>query len=131
MEPLRTTRGEAAARRAATQFTNTDGDEQDHDNDSGKGSHGPLYVILRPFIWFCGCFYHVVLKRIYQCLKKGVRFLQRNARLFLDGDKYSFSAQFTMVNFLVLCSTWYVFIDQARLAFFKPTADLPLAIVDL
>jgi len=44
---------------------------------------------------------------------------------------YSFSAQFTMVNFNVLCSIWYVFMDQARLAFFRPSADFPLAILDL
>jgi len=61
-----------------------------------------------------------------------MRFLQQNARLFLNGmAPYSFSAQFTMVNFNVLCSIWYVFMDQARLAFFRPSADFPLAILDL
>jgi hypothetical protein len=36
-----------------------------------------------------------------------------------------------MVNFFVLCNIWMVFMDQARLAFFPPSADFPLAIVDL
>jgi hypothetical protein len=32
---------------------------------------------------------------------------------------------------LVLCSTWFMFVDQARLAFFPPGADWGLAISDL
>lgn len=131
MEPLRTARGEAAARRAATQFANVDSDEQDHENES-KHSHGPLYCLLAPFIFLCGRFYHVVFKRIYKYLKKCMWFVRRNATLCLNGmPPYSCSFQFTMVNFLVLCSIWYVFMDQARLAFFPPSADFPLAIVDL
>lgn len=131
MEPLRTTRGEAAARRAATQFLNADSDEQDLDIDS-KGPRGPLYVILGAFFWLWSWLCRVIFRRIYLCLKTGVRFVRRTARLVLDGKRpFSFSAQFTMVNFLVLCSTWIVFMDQARLAFFGPSADFPLAVVDL
>jgi len=131
MEPLRTASGEAAARRAARQFANVDAHDQDLELDT-KQNHGTLYCLVAPFVWLWSCFSNVVLQRLHKWLTKGTRFLQRNATLCLNGmSPFSLSAQFTMVNFLVLCSTWFVFMDQARLAFFSPSADFALAIIDL
>jgi hypothetical protein len=121
MEPLKTARGEAAARRAATHF------EDSHDNveNDSNHSHDPLYILFVPFIWLWRCIYH-------NCVEKCLRFTRRQAKLFLNGaPPYSCSSDFTMVNFFVLCNIWMVFMDQARLAFFPPSADFPLAIVDL
>jgi hypothetical protein len=123
MEPLKTAHGEAAARRAAIHFAN-DGSDENIENDS-KRSHDPLYVLVLPFVWLWRCIYH-------KCVEKCVRFIQRQARLFLNGaPPYSFSADLTMVNFFVISSLWFVFMDQARLAFFPPSADFPLAVIDL
>lgn len=131
MEPITTARGEAAARRAATRFSNTGADEQEHESDS-RLSYGPWNCIVGPILWLCDCIYHVILKRIYRGMQKCMGFLRRQAWLYLNGmAPYSFSAQCTMVNFLVFCSTWFVFMDQARLAFFQPSADYAMAIVDL
>jgi class 3 adenylate cyclase len=120
MEPLKTARGEAAARRAASHF------EDSHDNveNDSNHSHDALYILIVPFIWLWRCIYH-------NCVEKCLRFTRRQANLFLNGaPPYSCSSDFTMVNFFVLCNIWMVFMDQARLAFFPPSADFPLAIVD-
>lgn len=134
MEPLRTARGEAAARRAATEAAkgSTDHLDLDQSGDLGRSSRGPLYFIALPVAWIFNCTYHVFLGRLYQWFKLGLPIAQKNGRLFLNGLRpYSWSTKITMVNFLVLCSTWYMFIDQLRLAFFPPTTDYTLAIVDL
>lgn len=131
MEPLLSARGEAAARRAATQYADADSDDRNHENDS-KLSRDPLYILVMPFVVLGRCIYQKVLKKIYLCLQKCVRFMQGQARLFLNGmPPYSCSVQFTMVNFLVVCSVWFNFLDSVRLAFCKPSADFSLAIVDL
>jgi hypothetical protein len=134
MEPLRTARGEAAARRAATESMKGSTNEQDLDQnrESGHSTGGPLYKIATPFIWLFNGFDHIVVTRLHPWFQVAKQVSQRNGRLFLNGmAPYSWSANFTMVNFLVLCSTWYMFIDQARLAFFPPSADYGLAISNL
>jgi hypothetical protein len=134
MEPLRTAQGEAAARRAATEAPKGSTNEQnlDQNRESGHSTHGPLYTVVTPFIWLFGWFYHIVVTRFYQWFENGKQVTQKNGRLFLNGmAPYSWSAKFTMVNFLVLCSMWYMFSDQLRLAFFPPSADWGLAISDL
>lgn len=131
MEPIRTAQAEAAARRAATHFLSSGDDDRDLDNDS-KLSRGPLYCLVGPCLWLFECFYHIILKRIHKALQKCTGFLKRHAHLYLNGmSPYSCSFQFTMVNFLVLCSLWYVFMDQVRLAFLPPSTDFAMAIMDL
>jgi hypothetical protein len=50
----------------------------------------------------------------------------------LNGNRpYGLSFRFTGVNFLVLCSFWYLFIDQVRLIFIPPSADNALAVISL
>lgn len=134
MEPLRTARGEAAARFAATEAAkgSTDHLDLDQSGDLVRSSRGSLYFITLPFAWIFNCTYHIFLGRLYQWFELGLLIAQKNGRLFLNGMMpYSWSTKITMVNFLVLCSIWYMFIDQVRLAFFPSTADHTLAIVDL
>jgi hypothetical protein len=134
MEPLRTARGEAAARRAATESMKGSTNEQDlaQNRESGHSTHGPLYKIATPIIWLFNGFYHIVVTRLYTWFQVAKQVSEKNGRLFLNGmAPYSLSAKFTMVNFLVLCSTWYMFIDQARLAFLPPTADHGIAVSNL
>ena len=134
MEPLRTPQGEAAARRAATEAAKGSTNEQDLDQnrESGQSTHVPLYSIATPLIWLLNWFHHIVATRFFKWLEDGKHVAQKNGRLFLNGKApYSWSAQFTMVNFLVLCSTWYMFSDQIRLAFCPPSADWGVALSDL
>ena len=73
-------------------------------------------------------------KRCIQGLCIGMSLLQRKikdqATKCLNGNRpYKISFKFTGVNFLVLSSIWYLYIDQARLAFFPHSADFACAIV--
>jgi hypothetical protein len=134
MEPLRTARGEAAARRAATESMKLSANEQDlaQHRESGHSTHGSLYKIATPFIWLFNRFHHIVVTRLHRWFQVAKQVSQKNGRLFLNGmAPYSWSAKFTTVNLLVLCSTWYIFIDQVRLAFLPPSADYGIAISDL
>lgn len=54
------------------------------------------------------------------------------AKLFLYGlEPYILQARCTMVNIMVLCSIWFVFIDTFRLAFIPPRADHGVAMISL
>ena len=54
-----------------------------------------------------------------------------HGKLFLNGiEPYKISFRITSVNYIVLCSIWYLFIDQIRLAFIPYTADTGLAWVN-
>jgi hypothetical protein len=59
-------------------------------------------------------------------------FIRKRAFLILNGKApYACQIRWTAVNFSVICATWYMFIDQARLAFFPPRSDRAVAIVNL
>lgn len=134
MEPLRSARGEAAARRAATEFMKGSTNEQHlaQIRESGHSTRGLLYKIATPFTCLFNGFHHIVVSRLLPWFQVAKQVSQKNGRLFLNGmDPYSWSVTFTMVNLLVICSTWYMFIDQVRLAFFPPSADNGLAISNL
>lgn len=56
--------------------------------------------------------------------------MKEQASKCLSGRRpYKISFKFTGVNFLVLCSIWYLYIDQVRLAFFPHSADFACAVV--
>ena len=58
------------------------------------------------------------------------RKMKEQATKFLNGSRpYKISFKFTGVNFLVVCSIWYLYIDQLRLAFFPHTVDTACAVV--
>lgn len=147
MEPLRNGRGEAAAIKAATQLS---GDEEGQDGEfEGSLAHDPtthvstrskvmsciqtccFYLIL-PFLWLYDCLHYVGTSFLRPLCRVCSRHLRARARLFLNGRQpFMCRARLTMVNFIVLCSTWYMFIDQARLAFFPPEADKAVSAINL
>jgi hypothetical protein len=147
MEPLRTARGEAAALRAATESQAMD--NSNRGLGGGQSPGGPasnqrseakfieimeaiICIPLTPLFWIGECFVNVVGKRLYQLGSMAFKTTRRQGRLFLNGmQPYSCSFRITAVNILVMCSAWYMFIDQARLAFFPPSSDNALAIVSL
>lgn len=72
--------------------------------------------------------------RCTNLMYRGASLLQRKmkeqAAKFLNGSRpYKLSFKFTGVNFLVVCSIWYLYIDQMRLAFFPHDADEACAII--
>lgn len=132
MVPIRTgSKGEAAALTAAIEHIR----DIDAENGGRRGSHSSdlndsnffrgvevcLCFLLTPFLWMFEMCHHTV-----RC---GL-FIKHQARRFLYGEApYKLSVRITVVNLVVFCNTWVIFIDQLRLAFFPPKADNALAIL--
>jgi hypothetical protein len=140
MEPIRSKEGLDAAKRAAH------GAKNDVELEDGGHTEGSIpdkkqcmlhclenfcVLLLLPFIWMYDIFTYVIGARLFrwgQILNKSMR---RQGKLFLNGQPpYSCSVRLTTVNIIVLCSTWYMFIDQMRLAFFPASADYTLAVIN-
>ncbi|KAL3919242.1 MAG: hypothetical protein SGILL_003851 [Bacillariaceae sp.] len=140
MEPIRTEEGLDAARRAA------DGANADQELDDRSGANRSLpeekrcmlqcienfcVLLLLPFIWIYDIFVFVIGARLFRWGKIIYRSARNQGSLFLNGlPPYEFSMRLTTVNIIVLCSTYYMFIDQMRLAFFPENADYALAIIN-
>lgn len=155
MEPLRTKQGEQAALRAATRGippTPTDGRDNPPDHHRRHPRGGGLDAInrrrpwrrcLQPLRRQCESLKTPML-RPYRaarlayaayarpCYRSVVQCVRRQATLMLNGlAPYRCRVRLTCVNFVVLCSVWYMFVDQARLAFFPPSSDNAIATVNL
>lgn len=147
MEPLKTARGEAAALRAATEAAQIS-NLTDRGFAASGANAGPsisrgrsgffkvadfcAFLVLSPLLWMYDSFLQILGQPIVAYGHIALFAAKREAQLFLNGMKpFSISMRLTTVNLLVLCSTWHVFIDQARLAFFPPRADYAAAIVSL
>jgi hypothetical protein len=139
MEPIRTGEGLDAAKRAA------DGANADMEFDDGSGATNVpeekrcllhcienfFVLLLLPFIWIYDIFVFVIGARLFRWGKMIFKSARNQGSLFLNGlPPYEFSVRLTTVNIIVLCSTWYMFIDQMRLAFFPPDADYTLAVIN-
>lgn len=159
MEPLRTHRGEMAALRAATETGGVGGRVPALDGyNQGFGSGGAgdrgaghrslmqaptggkiaeclqscCFYMLLPFLWIYDCIQYVWVTFLSGFFSKCSDASKRQAKLFLYGDDpFVCAMRFTAVNFVVLCSVWFMFMDQARLAFFPSSADASLAVVNL
>lgn len=143
MEPIQTPEGLDAARRAASHAHGTNTDCED-DDGMGENRNIPeenhyilqflgtfLVVLLLPFLWIYDLFVFVIGARLYQWGTVVFIRARNQANLFLNGlHPYECSARVTTVNLIVLCSTWYMFIDQMRLAFFPRSADNILAVIN-
>lgn len=140
MEPIRTEAGLMAAQRAATTtIVDTEpvdgkgGATSDHITDErGSGSFlkscGAFFVVLAfPFFLLGGS----IARTVRPVTTAVLRFIRKRAVLILNGEEpFACQMRWTAVNFVVLCSTWYMFIDQARLALFPPEADDSLAMIN-
>jgi hypothetical protein len=145
MEPFATARGEAAALQAATEsqlVENTRGLGGASTSEGIKSSKKPksryfldicgklFSYLLSPLSWILHCIFHVIGKRISIFYSLARIVIRRHGKLLLNGMKpYSCVISITMVNVLVLCSMWYMFIDQARLVFVSPNTDYAFALV--
>lgn len=142
MEPLRSGRGEAAALKAATSSAPSTvfGNEQllgsDSEYEHGQGKFVEclqisFLAVLIPFFWLFDCFHYLWNNFIAPCCLSVSQYVRRQANLMLNGlEPYQCGIRLTCVNFVVVCSTWYMFIDQARLAFFPPSSDFAVAIIN-
>lgn len=144
MEPIRTVRGEHAAANAAT---NDPSNSVDHirgaDNEDADGDvafdnkclacmYSAVLIVLLPFFSLYDGIRFLGKKYIKPCWIAMMVFVKHHCRLMLNGiSPYACRIRLTCVNFIVVCSTWYMFIDQARLAFFPPAADFGVAVANL
>jgi hypothetical protein len=89
--------------------------------------------LMIPFFWlFDFLNYYLMVSCILPVWASSLRYSRGQVRRILNGlDPYVCRMRLTVINFVVLCSTWYMFIDQARLAFFPARVDDALAIVNL
>ncbi len=68
--------------------------------------------------------HHVWHVRLVPTCRAAVHGVRTQANLMLYGhEPYLCRIRLTMLNVVVLCSTWFMFSDQVRLAYFPPTAD--------
>ena len=71
-----------------------------------------------------------VVGRLSMWGKRMIMTVKAQTEAFLNGKRpYGISCRFTGVNFLVICSIWYLYIDQLRLAFMPRSADYPCAVI--
>jgi hypothetical protein len=142
MEPLTSPRGQLAALRAAqTQ-------PMEHENAMNPEDYVPqqddsqskcmsvleeiCFVLLCPFLWTWDLLRFVFVSYLSPLGQVTLQFLTGQSRLLLNGmEPYSCRLRITTVNLCVICATWYMFIDQARLAFFPPSADNAMAVINL
>lgn len=72
------------------------------------------------------------MHQMYDQWKVTERKIKRQLDACLNGNRpYSFTCRFTGVNLLVICSFWFLFIDQLRLVYAPSTMDEEFAIVSL
>lgn len=133
MEPLRSARGEAAALRAATESASAPLGNAENKKRKAATSQAMCLRIVKyiflPFVLLYRLIYFLLIKRLRSGWKVMRRKLKAQATLALNGIRpYSCSMRVTGINLLVLCSTWYMFIDQMRLAFFPPGADFAVSV---
>ena len=142
MEPIHSLDGLEAAKKAATAVDFDKGLEF----EDGIGESGNIpeekhcfvrfveeffVIIMLPFIWIYDIFVLIIGRRLFEWSSKVYKSARNQGSLFLNGlPPYECSARITTVNIIVLCSTWYMFIDQLRLAFFPPQADYTLSIIN-
>ena len=90
------------------------------------------YFLLLPFLWVSDGLRFIWFFCLKNLLSPCFHCFRGQAKLFLYGrEPYICRMRLTMVNFVVVCSTWFMFSDQLRLAFFPPSADRALATTNL
>ena len=147
MEPIRSPQGEAAALKAAAKsiklpsqtskaaallgasIEGVGGDFESQEDQRCSALRECCSTISMPFLAAASWTNLHVGKPVKQFTRKQWTSLLQQANLFLNGLRpYYYSARVTGVNMLVMCSMWYLFVDQLRLAFFSASADFAVAI---
>ena len=118
MEPIKDTTSLEAAKAAANK---KDFFGHIESNRSSLQSQGEIFLTNVKKIMTVWC---------VRQLRKFLRFVKRQSDACLNGHSpYSFSVRVTGINILVLCSMWYLYVDQLSLAFFPHSADFASAMV--
>ena len=125
MEPITNLIGIDAAKKTAARHKENDENGKSR-RDGIRGSEYGKFKWLRPCI--------ATVENCTRSCSKGFKNFARKTKIRLDaclnGNKpYGISCRFTGVNFFVLCSIWYLYIDQLRLAFMPHSVDYGCAIV--
>lgn len=147
MEPIRTPRGEAAALKAAAtsiklpnqtskaaallgaSLEGADGDFVNVESQRCSALRECCSTISMPFVAAAAWANVHVGQPVGKFARKQYNSLLQQANLFLNGLRpYYCAARVTGVNMLVMCSMWYLFVDQLRLAFFPASSDFAVAI---
>ena len=143
MEPFKTPRGEQAALRAATQSSILSPEEVVRASGPRSSSnknrsklcrilHTSCMFLFMPLLWLLDCFLYLMGEYVCHFCNRCYQATKRQANLCLNGKKpWMCSVRLTAVNVVVLCSTWYMFSDQVRLAFLPAKSDNALAVVNL
>lgn len=136
MEPLRTARGEDAAMRSARRRLSESDQVDATENVQGDGHRNicvhVCYCLAIPFIFLFDCLIIVVQRCLFPLGKYSWNFTRRHATSCLFGRyPYDLRLRLTMVNFVVLCSTWFVFTDCIRFTFKTPKYDVAFAYTNL
>ena len=144
MEPIRTAAGEEAAMRAMEESSGHHVTEERMETSFSDGVRqvsgnnrilfcfcAACFSLALPIIWVYSFMAHFFSVFVQPTASKFWSATQTQARRFLNGmDPYVCKLKFTAINFVVICSTWFLLSDQARLAFFPPKADFGLAVVN-
>ena len=143
MEPFKNARGEQAALRAATQSSIMSPEEVVRASgplNANNKNRSRVFRFLQscclflcmPLLWLLDCFLYLMGEYVCRCCNRFFQATKRQANLCLNGKQpWVCSMRITCVNIVVLCSTWYMFSDQIRLAFFGAAADSAFAVVNL
>lgn len=125
MELLRNREGQEAALAAAKQT----GRLQQRDKEAKESKKSSLLVWLRNVFMWPGQFAKTSLIPFYQ---KGRKASKEQISHMLYGDSpFACNFRVTGVNLLVLCSTWYLFVEVIRHAFLPASWDYSLTVVTL
>ncbi|GKY91720.1 hypothetical protein MPSEU_000143800 [Mayamaea pseudoterrestris] len=142
MHSIPTLEGEQAAIRAATEEIDQDelndelgaAGQADNEHELGICDHLAFCIlsVLVPFVWTYDVLMHVGRKHVLPLGRFVLEVARAQGTLVLDGKKpYRCPMRFTIVNFVVLCSVWFVFMDMIRLALLPSSLDDAIAQVDL
>ncbi|KAL7540169.1 hypothetical protein ACHAXR_009941 [Thalassiosira sp. AJA248-18] len=130
MEPITNPVGIEAAKAAAQRRKESDDNGVYSRNEGRDGRRGRGIVKWLRHPCCTDAVSNYCTKRIYEYWKKLLRRTKRSTDGCLNGNRpYGISCRFTGVNFFVLCSIWYLYIDQLRLAFMPHSADYGCAVV--
>ena len=128
MQQISSDEGLVAAQQAALTSRVFAEDNDDNNEDSKKKSRSLGYFSNCLCMTCC-----LPFLCIYDCLKlakesSAYKTILKHARMFLNGRQpYNVSFRITSVKVIVVCSIWYLFMDQIRLAFLPPSFDGTLA----
>lgn len=140
MEPIRSMRGELAAKRAATAREGQTTKDYLEEDESTEVPESKLvqslrcccFILMLPFLWLYDLMFTFWIEVIVPNWERASTFAKNKAEMVLNGrEPYICRLRITMVNLMVICSTWFMFIDQARIAFFSPNADDIVASINL